>query len=84
MEVAARNPRLLLVLPAIHFVACLAVWIMRLESGVHYLIYADFPFSLLLVMLGWRNDNFLIWFAILGTAWWYGLSYFGLRLLKET
>jgi hypothetical protein len=53
-----------------------------LQSGVHYLIYVDFPCSLLLVMAGWRNDSFLFWFATLGTAWWYGLSYIGWRLLK--
>jgi len=26
-------------------------------------------------MLGWRRDNFLLWFSTLGTLWWYFLSY---------
>ena len=38
------------------------------------MIYVDFPLSILLVALGWRNDNFLFWFATLGTLWWYLLS----------
>jgi hypothetical protein len=69
-------------LPTLHVIACVTIWIARLQSGVHYLIYVDFPCSLLLVMAGWRNDSFLFWFATLGTAWWYGLSYIGWRLLK--
>ena len=35
----------------------------------------DFPFSLLLVMLGWPRDNFLLWSSTLGTLWWFWLSY---------
>jgi len=35
------------------------------------MIYVDFPLSILLVALEWRNDNFLFWFATLGTVWWY-------------
>jgi hypothetical protein len=38
------------------------------------MIYVDFPLSIALVALGWRNDNFLLWFATLGTLWWYLLS----------
>jgi len=32
------------------------------------MIYGDFPFSLVLVARGWRNDNFLFWFATLDTC----------------
>ena len=71
------------VLPAIHLAACLAIWIAHIESGVHYLIYADFPLSFLIVILGWRNDAFLLLFAVIGTAWWYAIGYFGERLLKS-
>jgi len=67
-------PGYLYVLPLAHFCACLTVWLASLDSGVHYLIYADFPVSLAVVMLGWHNDSFLFWFATLGTAWWYFLS----------
>jgi hypothetical protein len=62
-------------LPLLHFSACIMIALAHLESGVHYLIYVDFPFSLLLVILGWRNDNFLIWFATFGTLWWFLLSW---------
>jgi len=62
-------------LPLLHLAACAFIAAGRLVSGVHYLIYVDFPFSLLLVILGWRNDNFLLWFASLGTLWWFVLSW---------
>ena len=62
-------------LPLLHLLACVVIALGHLVSGVHYLIYVDFPFSLLLVILGWRNDNFLLWFASLGTLWWFFLSW---------
>ena len=71
------------VLPTIHLAACLTIWIAKIESGVHYLIYADFPLSLFIVILGWRNDAFLLLFAVMGTAWWYGIAYFGERFLRS-
>jgi hypothetical protein len=69
-----RRGTLLLALPLLHFIACVTIALAKIVSGVHYLIYVDFPLSLLLVALGWRNDNFLFWFATLGTLWWYLLS----------
>jgi hypothetical protein len=73
----------LLPLPLLHLSACTTIALANIESGVHYMIYVDFPFSLLLVMLGWRNDNFLLWFATLGTLWWYLLSWVAYSLLKS-
>jgi hypothetical protein len=61
-------------LPLLHLTACATIALANINSGVHYLIYVDFPLSLLVVMLGWRNDIFLLWFAVLGTLWWYLLS----------
>ncbi len=71
-------------LPVLHFLACVTIAVAKLESGVHYLIYLDFPFSLLLVMLGWRHDTFLILFATLGTLWWLWLSWVIFRLLWKS
>jgi hypothetical protein len=71
------------VIPGIHLGVCLTIWAKELASGVHYLIYVDFPVSLIVVILGWRNDDFLVWFATLGTMWWFGLSYIGLRALNS-
>ena len=73
----------LYVLPVVHLTACITIWIGEVGSGVHYLIYFDFPISLIAVMLGWRNDDFLVWFSTLGTIWWFGLSYVGLRALNR-
>lgn len=74
MNYISRRP-LVYLLPLAHLCACIAIKVADLESGVHYLIYVDFPLSLLLVVLGWRRDNFLLWFSTLGTLWWYFLSY---------
>ncbi|HXM21905.1 MAG TPA: hypothetical protein VN948_11650 [Terriglobales bacterium] len=74
MKYVSRKP-LVYLLPLLHFCACITIKVADLESGVHYLILVDFPFSFLLVMLGWRRDNFLLWFSTLGTLWWYFLSY---------
>jgi hypothetical protein len=73
----------LLPLPLLHFGACATIALANLESGVQYIIYVDFPFSLILVMLGWRNDNFLFWFATLGTLWWYLLSWVAFSMLSK-
>ena len=70
-------------LPLLHLCACVIIGLAKIESGVHYMIYVDFPFSLVLVALGWRNDNFLFWFATLGTLWWYVLSWAAYSLLSK-
>ena len=84
-NLSPKHPSLvyLLPLPLLHLGACAIIALAKLESGVHYMIYVDFPFSLLLVMLGWRNDNFLFWFATLGTLWWYLLSWAAYSMLSK-
>jgi hypothetical protein len=68
-------------LPLLHLAACATIAARHWVSGVHSLIYVDFPLSLLLVILGWRNDDFLLWFASLGTLWWLFLSWAAYRTL---
>jgi hypothetical protein len=75
---------LVYLLPTLHFFACLIIKVANVGSGVHYLIMIDFPFSLLAVILGWRNDNFLLWFTTLGTLWWYFLSYVAQRMFDPS
>jgi hypothetical protein len=80
MLAMARRARIgIYLLPALHLAACAIIALGHLVSGVHYLIYVDFPFSLLLVILGWRNDSFLFLFASLGTLWWFFLSWAAYR-----
>jgi hypothetical protein len=69
-------------LPLLHLAACATIAARHWVSGVHSLIYVDFPFSLLLVILGWRNDDFLFWFATLGTLWWLVLSWAAYRTFQ--
>jgi hypothetical protein len=78
-----RKPWFFLVyaLPGLHLVACLTIAAARIDSGWEQLIKIDFPFSLALVVLTWRSDQPLLWFGILGTAWWYFLSRIVYRLL---
>jgi hypothetical protein len=85
LNLSPKHPSLvyLLLLPMLHLGACAIIALAKLESGVHYMIYVDFPFSLLLVMLGWRNDNFLFWFATLGTLWWYPVSWAAYSMLSK-
>jgi hypothetical protein len=63
------------ILPLLHLCACIMIRVADLESGLHYLILVDFPFSFVLVALGWPRDNFLVWFSTLGTLWWYFWSH---------
>jgi hypothetical protein len=80
MNYISRRP-LVYLLPLVHLCACIAIKVADFKSGVHYLIYVDFPLSPLLVMLGWPRDNFLLWFSTLGTLWWYLLSFAAQRML---
>jgi hypothetical protein len=41
-----RRGTLLLALPLLHFIACVTIALAKIVSGVHYLIYVDFPLSL--------------------------------------
>jgi hypothetical protein len=79
---STRFPLLLYLLPFLHLGACLAIWVGRIESGWQKLIILDFPFSLLLVALLFRDDKPLLYFGILGTLWWYVLSLVIRRLFR--
>jgi hypothetical protein len=74
MKYISRSPVVYL-LPLFHLIACITIHIVNPESGLQWLIVADFPFSFVLVMLGWPRDNFMFWFGTLGTLWWYFLSW---------
>jgi hypothetical protein len=50
------------------------IWAGQIEIGWQKLIIVDFPFSLMLVALLFRDDNPLLYFGVLGTLWWYVLS----------
>jgi hypothetical protein len=73
-DVSSRNPFMVYLLPILHFGACLAIWLGNIDTGWQKVIIVDFPFSIVLVGLMFRNDNPLFIFGILGTLWWYLLS----------
>lgn len=49
---------------------------MRSDSEWWYMAYVDFPFSILWAAADWGRANIMTVFAILGTLWWYVLSYY--------
>jgi hypothetical protein len=73
-ESFSRFPLLLYFLPFLHLGACVTIWVGRIDSGWQKLIILDFPFSILLVALVFRDDKPLLYFGTLGTLWWYALS----------
>jgi hypothetical protein len=79
-DASSRNPFLVYLLPFLHLGACLAIWIGHIDTGWQKLIIVDFPFSIVLVGLMFREVNPLLSFGILGTLWWYVLS-LGVRWL---
>jgi len=77
---SVRSPFLVYVLPFLHLGACVAIWVGHVDTGWQKLIIADFPFSIVLVGLMFRDVNPLLNFGVLGTLWWYVLS-LGVRSL---
>jgi hypothetical protein len=69
-------------LPLLHFCACIIIALARIESGIEYMIYVDFPVSVLWLGLGWSHDV-LLWCTILGTLWWYLISFAAGTALKR-
>jgi hypothetical protein len=67
-----RSILLLSVLPSVHLCACATVLVSR---SLHFMLIADFPVSGLFLVLAWRFGHPLLWFVILGTAWWYLLAW---------
>jgi len=65
---------LVYLLPLLHLGGCLAVW---LTHDAEYIIFIDFPFSILFMVLGYRGVSLSVnlgILGILGTLWWYLLS----------
>jgi hypothetical protein len=68
------SPLLVYLLPFLHLGACVAIWVGHVDTGWQKLIIIDFPFSIVLVGLMFRDVNPLLNFDSWGTLWWYGLS----------
>jgi hypothetical protein len=68
-----RSVFLLHLLPLLHLCACATIALGRLEWG--YMVWVDFPISVVLVGIAWRYGHAFLWFGFVGTAWWYLLSW---------
>ena len=82
-EIFDRSPLVVYFLPILHLGACLAIWFGHINAGWQYLLMIDFPFSVVLAGLMFRDVNQLLSFGILGTLWWYVLSLAARRILRN-
>jgi hypothetical protein len=62
-------------LPFLHLCACLTVALAGIESGWQYMTMIDAPASVLVIALIYNFNHPLILFGIVGTLWWYLLSF---------
>jgi hypothetical protein len=69
-----RSP-LVHLLPLLHLCACLTVTLRGIESGWQYMTMIDAPASVLVIALIYNFDHPFILFGIVGTLWWYLLSF---------
>jgi hypothetical protein len=80
MSGTASRLNLLHLLPALHICACVATDLLGLEWL--RIAWLDFPASIPLVPLAWHYGYPLWWFGIIGTAWWYLISWLLLTLIR--
>jgi hypothetical protein len=70
--------------PLVHLMISLAFLLMYFDRRanlkvlnvlLHILLVADFPLSVLTILLVWGHDVLgVMWLAVAGTLWWYLLS----------
>ena len=80
MSDTANKLNLLHLLPVLHTCACVATDLLGREWL--RIAWLDFPVSLPLVPLAWHYAYPLWWFGIIGTAWWYLLSWLLLTVMR--
>jgi len=61
----------------VHLALCIAIEenVIQIDGCWPFLIVADFPASLLLFGLTFRDGHFMLWFGVFGTLWSYGVSW---------
>jgi hypothetical protein len=69
-----RSP-LVHLLPFLHLCACLFIALAGIEAGWQYMTMIDAPASVLVIALIYNFNHPLILFGIVGTLWWYVLSF---------
>lgn len=79
------NIRLVLlhVLPFLHLCACVAVAVAHVQSGWEYLAKADTLMTVPIFALSYHYDHPLLLFGVLGTLWWYFLSWLAALLIAR-
>ena len=60
--------------PMLHLAACAMIYYAR-GPGWIYMCVPDFPFSILELFLLYQHVHPMVCFGVLGTLWWYFLSY---------
>jgi hypothetical protein len=69
-----QHSKVIYLLPALHFAACLVIVVLRLSSGWEFLLKVDYPMSVVIITAIFSFDHPFIVFGTLGTLWWYILS----------
>ena len=62
-------------LPALHLCACLTIALAVIGAGWQYMTMVDAPASVLVIALIYNFNHPLVLFGIIGTLWWYLLSF---------
>jgi hypothetical protein len=78
MNASGLTPRMLLgvhVLPFLHLSGCFVIALAHLDSAWGYMFLVDAPASVFVLALAYNHDRPLLLFGIIGTLWWYLLSY---------
>jgi hypothetical protein len=69
-----RSP-LVHLLPFLHLCACLTIAVAGIGAGWQYMTMIDAPASVLVIALIYNFNHPLVLFGIIGTLWWYLLSF---------
>lgn len=77
------RPVLLLILPFLHLSACIGVAVAHVQSGWEYLAKADTLMTVPIFALSYHYDHPLLLFGVLGTLWWYFLSWIAALLIAR-
>src|SRR5262249_15622701 len=65
---------LLGVLPSLHLLACLAIWVTQSQTALDYLVILDLPMSAFFIPFANDIHHPLLLYAVFGTLWWFFLG----------
>jgi len=75
----------LAILPALHLLLCFCVLQQHFEGswGGFFIFLADYPFSILILLIADQLKLGIVALVVLGTLWWYFLGWIAIFLLRK-